>query len=369
MIRHQHFSIFIDIASHMKLKKENKYLLHILFWLVIYIVYLTQYIFNERSDTLRHQFSAYERGLTVFFHLLAVIAASYFSVIRVLPFLFDKKQIIRGVIELCVGIYIIAILSRFSVVYILEPILGGNFGEQESILQILGQLAILFKYYIISIVSGALPFIIFHLLIDRQRIMREQAEIEKEKISARLDVLKAQINPHFLFNTLNNIYSLAVQQSTETAPTIDRLSQLLDYLLYRCNANYVSLDNEIQFLKNYLDLGKMRFGNRLSIQFSHETDRPYTIAPLLLVPIIENMFKHGAEQTTGSALFSISLKAENNQLTLIATNNFIPGENKVSGIGLSNLKQRLDILFPGHYILKVVEENEIFEVKMQVPLV
>ncbi len=369
MIRLQHFSIFIDIASHMKLKKENKYLLHILFWLVIYIVYLTQYIFNERSDTLRHEFSTYDRGLTVFFHLLAVIAASYFSVIRVLPFLFDKKQIIRGGIELCVGIYIIAILSRFSVVYILEPILGGNFGEQESILQILGQLAILFKYYIISIVSGALPFIIFHLLIDRQRIMREQAEIEKEKISARLDVLKAQINPHFLFNTLNNIYSLAVQQSTETAPTIDRLSQLLDYLLYRCNANYVSLDNEIQFLRNYLDLGKMRFGNRLSIQFLHETDRPYTIPPLLLVPVIENMFKHGAEQTTGPTAFSIRLKAENNQLTLIATNNFIPGENKVSGIGLSNLKQRLDILFPGHYILKVVEKNEIFEVKMQVPLV
>jgi len=352
----------------MKLKKINRYLLHIIFWLVIYIVYLTQYIFNERSDSLRHDFSTYDRALTVFFHLLAVIAASYFSTVRILPFLLNKKQVLRGVIELCAGIYIIAIFNRISIVYVLEPILGGNFGEQETIPQILGGFSILFKYYIISIVSGALPFIIFYLLIDRQRIMRQQAEIEKEKISAKLEALKAQINPHFLFNTLNNIYSLAVQQSTETAPTIDRLSQLLDYLLYRCNANYVSLDNEIQFLNNYLDLGKMRFGNRLSIQFSHETDRPYNIPPLLLVPIIENMFKHGAEQTTGSTVFSIRLKAENNQLSLITINNFSSSENKISGIGLSNLKQRLEILFPGGHTLSISEKKEMFEVKMQLPL-
>lgn len=353
----------------MKLNKGNKYLLHILFWLIIYIVYLTQYLFNERSDTLRHQFSASERGVTVFFHLIAVIAVSYFSTIRVLPFLLDKKKILRGIIELCIGIYTIAILNRVLVIYVLEPILGDNFGNQESMSEIFSQFSILFNYYIISIVSGALPFIIFFLLIDRQRILRKQAEIEKEKISARLEALKAQINPHFLFNTLNNIYSLAIQQSTETASTIDRLSQLLDYLLYRCNANYVSLENEIQFLRNYLDLGKMRFGNRLSIQFLHETDQQYNIAPLLLVPVIENMFKHGAEQTTGAILFCIILKAENNRLTLIATNNFMSGENKDTGIGLSNLKQRLEILFHDRYVLKVSEKSEIFEVKMQVPLI
>lgn len=353
----------------MKLKKGNRYLLHILFWLIIYIVYLTQYLFNEGSDTLRHPFSASERGVTVFFHLIAVIAVSYFSTIRVLPFLLDKKQIVRGIIELCIGIYTIAILNRVLVIYVLEPILESNFGEQESMSKIFSQFSILFNYYIISIVSGALPFIIFYLLIDRQRILRKQAEIEKEKISARLEALKAQINPHFLFNTLNNIYSLAIQQSTETAPTIDRLSQLLDYLLYRCNANHVSLENEIQFLRNYLDLGKMRFGDRLSIEFLHETDQQYRIAPLLLVPVIENMFKHGAEQTTGPILFRITLKAENNQLTLMATNNFMSGENKDTGIGLSNLKQRLEILFPNRYLLGVKGENEIFEVKMQVPLV
>lgn len=353
----------------MKLKKTNRYLLHIIFWLVIYIVYLTQYLFNEISGSLRHDFSTYDRALTVFFHLLAVIAASYFSTLRILPLLLDKKQIIRGIIESCAGIYIIAVFSRISIVYILEPILGGNFGEQESIPQILWEFSILFKYYIISIVSGALPFIIFYLLIDRQRILRKQAEIEKEKISAKLEALKAQINPHFLFNTLNNIYALALQQSTETAPTIDRLSQLLDYLLYRCNANHVSLHQEIQFLQNYLDLGKMRFGNRLHIQFMHETDQHYTIAPLLLVPAIENMFKHGVEQVMGPAVFSISLKAANNELTLTTANNFMRGENKVSGIGLSNLRQRLEILFPGRYLLSAKEHQEIFEVKMKVPLV
>lgn len=353
----------------MKLKKGNRYLLHLLFWLIIYIVYLTQYLFDERSDTLRHQFSAFDRGLTVFFHLLAVIAASYFSTIRVLPYLLDKKQVVRGIIELCVGIYIIAICSRLSIIYILEPILGGSFGDQESMLQIVSQVSILVKYYIISIVSGALPFIIFYLLIDRQRILRKQAEIEKEKIRAKLDALKAQINPHFLFNTLNNIYSLAIQQSAETAPTIDRLSQLLDYLLYRCNENHVSLDNEIQFLRNYLDLGKLRFGDRLSIHFLYTTDQSYTIPPLLLVPIIENMFKHGAEQTTGPIVFRITLKAENNQLTLDTSNNFMSCENKDAGIGLSNLKQRLDILFPNRYLLRVIDKDEIFEVKMQVPLV
>lgn len=352
----------------MKLKKGNRYLLHILFWLIIYIVYFTQYLFNERSDTLRHQFSTFERGVTVFFHLLAIIAVSYFGTLRVLPFLLDKKQIARGIVELCIGIYTIAILNRVLVIYVLEPMIGGDFGEQESMLKIFSQFSILFNYYIISIVSGALPFIIFYLLIDRQRILRKQAEIEKEKIRAKLDTLKAQINPHFLFNTLNNIYSLAVQQSTETAPTIDRLSQLLDYLLYRCNENHVSLDNEIQFLRNYLNLGKIRFGDRLSIHFSYTTDQSYTIPPLLLVPVIENMFKHGAEQTTGPIVFRITLTAENNQLTLDTSNHFMPGENKDAGIGLSNLRQRLDILFPNRYLLRVIEKHEIFEVKMQVPL-
>ncbi len=350
-------------------KKRNRVLLHVAFWLVIYVVYLTQYMFNERSDTPRHDFSAYERRLTVFFHLLAIIAASYFITLRVLPFLLDKKRIIKGVFELCVGIYLIAIFNRISIVFMLEPILGGNFGEQESIPQILGELSILFKYYIIGIISGALPFIIFYLLIERQRIMRKQAEIEKEKISAKLEALKAQINPHFLFNTLNNVYSLALQQSAETAPAIDRLSQLLDYLLYRCNGSHVLLEKEIQFLSNYLDMGKMRFGDRLSISFTHETDQQYTIAPLLLVPVIENMFKHGAEQIKGPAIFSISLKATDNQLTLIAINNYIRTENKTPGIGLSNLRQRLEILFPGNYSLSISEKNETFEVKMQVPLV
>lgn len=351
------------------LKRRNTVILHIVFWLIIYIIYLTQYMYNERSDTLRHQFTALDRRLTVLFHLLAVIAASYFSCIRVLPFLFDKKKILRGILEFCVGIYVIAVLSRLSVIYILEPLLGGNFGKPESFFEVLSQFTTLFKFYIIGIISGALPFIIFYLLIDRQRIMRKQVEVEKEKISARLDALKAQINPHFLFNTLNNIYSLAVQQSVETAPTIDRLSQLLDYLLYRCNADYVSLENEVHFLKNYLDLGKMRFGTRLNIQFSHEADSSYKIAPLLLVPIIENMFKHGAEQSTGVTVFSIRLKAENNQLSLIAINSFTPGVNKVAGIGLLNLKQRLEILFPGKYTLRIMEKAESFEVKMQVPLV
>lgn len=349
---------------------EKKYGWHILYWIVLYLLYITQYMFTERTDSQRHQFSFYDRTITTFFHVLAIMSASYFCYLRILPLLIDKKKMIRGIIECAVGIYIIAVVSRFSIIYLLEPMLGGNFGAKESVWEIFIALPTLFTHYIISIVSGTLPFIIVYLLIDRQRIIIQQSEIENEKINAQLEALKAQINPHFLFNTLNNIYSLAVQQSPKTADTIDKLAQLLDYLLYRCNNNHVSLENEIHFLQSYLDLGKTRFSERLSIQFIHKSDMAYQIAPLLLIPIIENMFKHGAEQTVGTIAFNINLKAENNQLTLIATNNYNNTENKTSGIGLTNLKQRLQMLYPGKHALTINTSNpEIFEVKLQVPLI
>lgn len=148
-------------------------------------------------------------------------------------------------------------------------------------MQIVSQLRILFRYYIIGNIAGAFPFVAFYLLLDRQLLMRKQAEAENEKKEAELAALKSQLNPHFLFNTLNNIYSLAVQNSSQTSYCIEKLAHILDYLLYRCNDKFVSLEKEIELLKNYLELQKIRFGERLVVRADYTTDHSCKIAPLL----------------------------------------------------------------------------------------
>jgi sensor histidine kinase YesM len=345
---------------------QKKWVSHLAFWLVIYTIYIIQQLFSEVEGIAINPLS-FEIAIKSFFRLLAVAATSYMICFEVLPLFLDKKQILTGFSQLLVWLYSIAVLHRLMVIYVLEPLLGRN-TYQESILEILTQFPILIRHYIITNLFEALPFIIFHLLLDRQVILQKRIEAEAQKKEAELAALKSKLNPHFLFNTLNNIYSLAEQKSSQTAVCIEKLANILDYLLYKCNEKKTALENEIALLTSYFELQSIRYGGRLLLKANYKTDRPYQIAPLLLLPIVENIFKHGVEQNIGQSEVTVSLTVFENKLCFYTENCYSPNKNTKTGIGLSSLKNQLDLLYPGNYSFKIKETEKTFITHLEIML-
>jgi two-component system, LytTR family, sensor kinase len=351
----------------MQFLRKREWLIHLIFWTVIYIFYTVQPLFSGGEDAETAPAVSFATALKALFHLLGVVFTSYFICLIVMPQLLDKKKALIAVVFLAVGLYAIAVANRLCVIYVLEPLLGYS-NKQETLVEVLSQFKVLFQYYTIRNIVDAFPFVSFYLLLERQLIKRKQVEAENEKREAELMALKSQLNPHFLFNTLNNIYSLAIQNSPQTSHCIEKLAYLLDYLLYRCNDKLVPLEKEVDLLKNYLDLQKIRFGERLALRADFEIDHSYKIAPLLLLPIVENVFKHGVEQNTGTTDVVVSLQCFNGILSFSTENLYNPDEDESPGIGLQNLKRQLDLIYPGKHSFTIAKTDQIFKTNLQLSL-
>jgi LytS/YehU family sensor histidine kinase len=196
--------------------------------------------------------------------------------------------------------------------------------------------------------------------------------LEKEKVKAELQLLKAQVHPHFLFNTLNNIYSVTQNTSPEASDMILRLSDLLRYILYECNKPEVSLTQELKIIKDYISLESIRYSKNLDIhiRFPENTDN-LLIAPLLLVPLIENCFKHGTSKMLDQPWINIQADLKGNMLSIKLINgkpDHVESNGAHNGIGLSNVKKRLELLYPGKYDLKILPEDDLFVVALKIEL-
>ncbi len=218
----------------------------------------------------------------------------------------------------------------------------------------------------------------FHFVRENNRlneIALSVTEIESNRLQAELNSLKAQINPHFLFNTLNNIYSYSLFKSEKTPEMILKLSELMNYIIYECQEDQVDLQKEIDFIHNYVELEKLRVEDSLEIHLEF-TGNPadYRVAPLLFVPFLENAFKHGAN-VQGQHQF-IHLKMEVNDSGLLhfeCTNlrddhdlNDLP--EKIGGIGLENVRKRLKLLYPSRHELSIDEGANQYVVKLEIQL-
>ena len=197
---------------------------------------------------------------------------------------------------------------------------------------------------------------------------KRMREIEKEKFSAELGLLKAQINPHFFFNTLNSLYALNLKGSEQSSKMVLGLSDLMHYMLYEANENTVSLKKEIKYLENYIAIEQMRFADRLELTFQYSGDiEGKEIAPLILLPFIENAFKHGIEDNSG--WITINLKVTGNKLFLKVENSYLKTEKqKGKGLGLKNVKRRLELTYPGKHELRIDEDKETFEIDLKLDL-
>lgn len=187
------------------------------------------------------------------------------------------------------------------------------------------------------------------------------AALEKEKAQAELDLLKQQLNPHFFFNTLNNLYALSLTQSDKTPEHILQLSELMRYVIYKGKEPEVKVEEEVQYLENYIGLEAIRLKQRADIRFEQDIRFPgRKIAPLLLAVLVENAFKHGVEPSAGGALLHIRLYCDDKQLRFRCENSFVTEAQAAPGIGLSNLRSRLGLLYPGRHTLETVAKNHTF---------
>ena len=199
---------------------------------------------------------------------------------------------------------------------------------------------------------------------------REQ-KVLKEKVEVEMQMLRTQINPHFLFNTLNSIYVLAMKNSDQTANTVMKLSDILDYILYKIDTPKIPVTTEIQIIENYIELEKIRFANRVDLDFNTDIkSKGIEIPPMLIIPFIENAFKHGVAKSLEKSWIKVSIE-ENGHLMNIAVSNSKGKQQTKSesgGIGLANVKKRLDILFHDNYKLDISETINTFDVFLAIPI-
>jgi sensor histidine kinase YesM len=225
----------------------------------------------------------------------------------------------------------------------------------------------LYFSFSLIIISSFLHFIKEWSVVNEKNLVAQ-----KEKISAELEALKAQMNPHLLFNALNNIYSLSLEKSDKVPGLILKLSDLMNYVLYECKSDFVPLAKEIEFIKSYIELEKIRFDKSVEIRSIFDADYgSFNIAPLLLLPFIDNAFKH-SHTIEKKRKISLSLKIDDkNMMNFEIENSFDPYYSKSkekAGIGISNVMKRLEYLYPGKYNVKIYPGENTYKVKLAIDL-
>lgn len=336
---------------------------HIIFWGVLLFSFTFIQFFRDGNTQ-----SFFVISLQNLKHLPGYLIAAYvFNDVLLQYYYKSKKYVIFGLLSI-VLFYVASALDRVFTVYIYEPIFRERPFEQESILQIFSDWEFLTEGYLLPLLMATFAMTIDRIITQKNRNEKALLQLERDKNKAELGALKAQIHPHFLFNTLNNLYALTLQKSDKAPETVATLSSMLDYMLYQCNDRLVSLEKEVTLLENYISLERLRYGDDIEIAFlpAGQADanpiNPETqIGPLILLSIVENAFKHGASGSTEIPIIHIDLKQEGTQLyfTVKNTKNTTQQSDETAytkGIGVSNVKKQLSLLYDD-YSYDVVDEN------------
>lgn len=330
----------------------NKDLLyHGVFWISLFLILVV----SDRSE-LTLPFKLIKEFVNILFFGTIV----YINLYLLIPsFLKEKKYLLYAFALL---LFVVLITPVKTMIYYV--LFTGNNVFTERLIE--SQ-----PYIFISNLFFGFGSTIFQILSDWRESEDERRELELQNTQTELNFLKSQINPHFLFNTLNNIYALTLIKSDVAPETVIKLSEIMRYMLYECNEEKVPLLKEIQFIKNYYELEKLRLKSNSEIILSITGDTAgYKIAPLILNPFIENAFKHGINSNVNSAYVHISLLIEKQQLEFEIENNIpkVYREKKNGGIGLKNVKRRLEIIYPEEHELSIKDQENIFQVKLKLKL-
>ena len=224
-----------------------------------------------------------------------------------------------------------------------------------------------------SITSLVFPAIIL-MVFEYFQHQKEVLKLREQKKNSELEALKNQLNPHFLFNTLNNLYLLTLEKSDQAPEVIRKLSEILDYVLFRCKEAYVLLGNEIGLIQNYLSLEQLRYGKRLDVRFEYSVIPEVKIAPLLILTLVENAFKHGVSQEINKAFVNISVEVTPKRIEIEVSNSLpqIRSDKKTQkereSLGYKNIKNQLELLYPNAHELRVEEVGKQYCVQLNLDL-
>jgi len=302
----------------------------------------------------------------------ALVMAIPKIIITYFIFFYSLKKIESGThnilycaIEIFIALLFTIFIYRLISKYYVNPIIYDNALKSASLLNIRGVLMTLMD---IGFVTGLA--VTLKLIRIQIKIKEREKDLVKEKLGAELKFLRNQTNPHFLMNTLNNIYGLARKKSDETAEVVMKLSELLRFMLYESDEKFIPLTDEIKVLEDYLELEKMRYNQRLKVTFNKETDDDkYMITPFLLLPFVENSFKHGISETRFESFIHINMKTKDGFLNFVIENSKDAGNGiqTSNNIGLANVKRQLELVYE-EYKLDTQDNSSSYKVSLEINL-
>ncbi|MDQ3842874.1 MAG: histidine kinase [Bacteroidota bacterium] len=354
---------------------ERKYRLrrHFWFWFLWWLFQTFLYAFIPVFDQIPYRYRFLSSGMNAFFFLIPHLFLAYSLIYLVVPQLLLKGKYLVTAISVLLLFLATAAISAFISIYLLDNIYAHLQGRIHLLLQ--GKRTTFFM----SLLAGLRGAITIGGMAAAIKLMKywyvkeqRNLQLQKENVEAQLQLLKAQVHPHFLFNTLNNIYSFTQNTSPTAARLVSGLSDLLRYILYEGNQFFVPLHKELKMLQDYIMLEKVRYGNQLEVHLDlpSETNN-LQIAPLLLLPLVENCFKHGTSTILEHPWISLHLTIEEKEMQLKLVNgkavDYRPAK-PTTGIGLQNVRKRLELLYPDKYTLKITDEEEIFIVDLKLLL-
>lgn len=335
-----------------RFKKDWVY--HVLIWLILIIPQGvgSAYIL-ERSQSLYFLNMLVKDGV-----VLLVIYANFSFLV---PQFYKKKKWIAyytGMIVL-LGLYLLPTVYW-------EGYMASRFNYKAN-------LALELPFYFFDFARNLIISFLLYSLREKFQQEKKMDQVQLEKLTTEINYLKAQINPHFLFNTLNNLYGMSLQKSDKAPEVILRLSKMMDYMLYDSDDAKVYLIKDIENLENYLSLERIRQGNNAVINYHKEGEAStQKIVPLLFLPLVENGFKHGVNELIKEAFLDINLSITTNSVTLLVKNNYKTKNGaeteQRTGIGLVNLQRRLELFYPGKHLLTVNQAANRYEAQLTIHL-
>lgn len=340
---------------------RKRILWHVLFWLSYIAAYT--FIYGSFEDSY---------GAEFFWSITTLpfkIIVTYFTLYYIIPHYFLEKKYVMATVLTLVSIVLAGFTQRMLDNFVTYPLFHPEWVVDDP-------------FYIPKILKTALgiyPVVAMAAFIKITKYFYSEEsksqELQQQKLQAELNFLKGQIHPHFLFNTLNNLYALTLKKSENSPEVVLKLSELLSFMLYECNSRTVPLSKELNLIENYIALEKIRYDDRLTTTYNIEGDVSKSqIPPMLLLPFVENAFKHGTSDSLDEVWVEINVEVRNQTLSL-SVKNSNGGDNAdhdefdyQKGIGLKNVNRRLELLYNGFYNLHVKEDTSAYSVLLEVEL-
>lgn len=339
-----------NLADH----SSKKWIIHGLIWLSVFLIFI---LVNQKEKGL--WFAITNEAVRIFFYVILV----YSNLFYLIPMFLRKQKFVFYIISVAFLIFVISQL-KFLVFYFKFT----GIPEEQMMLQ--SQQFYFYALHALLIVFST----IYAISTDWYVQQRNTIELENKNMLTELQFLKSQINPHFLFNTLNNLYALTLKKSDNAPDVVLKLSEIMRYMLYECNESTVPLSKELKYVENYLDLERIRQGERSDIKMTINGDpATHYIAPLIFIPFIENSFKHGINAGVESGHVDISIDINPDELTFNIENSKPKVFNntfgkRAGGIGLVNVKRRLSLIYPEKHDIIIKNDQNLYNVKLKLDL-